>query len=156
MNKTTKQALSIFVLMLLFVCMLAPAHAALPIPRDPRRNMQRDVTATSASNGENLIPMPEGNITEGETEDGIIGDDEVVTTTSPKTTTKAPETTTVPKTTATPTTTAPTTTNPATTTAPTTDGVANNRSFVIWGVVLALIIAAAVLSVVLMTKDRKR
>ncbi len=144
-KSTVKHALAIFAVAVLLVCMLVPAYAAFPMARDAERNVQRSATTTTVvTNDENPLPMPEGNITEGETQDGIIGDDDATVTTTTRATT--------------------TTRSPATTTAPTTtsmledvtDGAESGRGFVIWGIVLALIIAAAVVAVIMMTGRSRR
>ena len=147
MNKVTvKNILVLLTVLSLLLCMALPAFA-LPMTRGVRR-MDRSAEVTSMLN-DDILPDMQGNITEGETQDGIIGDD-VPTTTTRKVTTTSP---------------AVSTTTPATSTterAPVSSAVndvvdtARGSGFVVWGVVLAVVIAAAVVAVIVMTKPRRR
>ena len=152
MNKIKlKHVITLVFCVVLLACLLIPSYA-LPMTRGSHRRMQRDIEeGTSAA--ETLIPMPEGNITEGETQDGIIGDD-VVTTTDKPTVTTAPQTTERPALT-----TSPTTTIPRTTVTTGVNGVtdtASNGALAIWGIVLAVILAGAIVAVIMMTSRGKR
>ena len=149
MNKVTvKNILVLITVLSLLLCMALPAFA-LPMTRGNARRMDRGAEVTSAVN-DDILPDMEGNITEGETQDGIIGDDVPSTTTQGKVTTTTP---------------AVSTTAPATSTterAPVSSAIddvvdtARGSGFVVWGVVLAVIIAAAVVAVIMMTSRSRR
>ena len=147
MNKVTvKKILVLLTVLSLLLCMALPAFA-LPMTRGARR-MDRSAEVTSMLN-DDILPDMQGNITEGETQDGIIGDDVPTTTTRKVTTTSPAVSTTTPATS-------------ATERAPVSSAVndvvdtARGSGFVVWGVVLAVVIAAAVVAVILMTSKPRR
>ena len=151
MNKVTVKNIFVLVsVVLLLFCLVVPSYAR-PMMKGNTRGMQRVGDITSVLDD----ILPEANITEGETQDGIIGDD------VPSTTTKKAVTTTTPVTT-TPTTTTVPATAPTTTKAPVSSALNNavdtarGSGLVVWGVVLAVIIAAAVVAVILMTQRKGR
>ena len=149
MNKIKlKYVVTLACSLLLLVCMLVPSYA-LPMSRGAHRRMQRDIDGTSAA--DTLLPMPEGNITEGETEDGIIGDDIVTTEDEPAVTT-TPTTTERPALT-----TSPTTTTPRTTvTTGVVEDMNGSGSGIVLGIVLAVILAGAIVAVIMMTSRGKK
>ena len=147
MNKVTvKNILVLLTVLSLLLCMALPA-LALPMTRGARR-MDRDADVTSMLN-DDILPDMQGNITEGETQDGIIGDDVPSTTTQRVTTTSPVVSTTAPAT---------STTERAPVSSAVNDVVdtARGSGFVVWGVVLAVIIAAAVVAIILLTSKSRR
>ena len=146
MNKIKlKYVITLVVCVALMTCLLVPSYA-LPMSRGYRR-MQRDIEGTGAA--ETLLPMPEGNITEGETQDGIIGDDIV--------TTEKPALTTTPTTTERPAlTTTPTTTTPRTTVTTGVVGEVTGGNGVALGIVLAVILAGVLVAIIMMTSRGKK
>ncbi len=147
MNKVTvKNILVLLTVLSLLLCMALPA-LALPMTRGARR-MDRDADVTSMLN-DDILPDMQGNITEGETQDGIIGDDVPSTTTQRVTTTSPVVSTTTPAT---------STTERAPVSSAVNDVVdtARGSGFVVWGVVLAVIIAAAVVAIILLTSKSRR
>lgn len=153
-----KHFLVFAVVCVLLLCMAVSVSAR---PMMQGRGVQRD--GSDVTTADELIPMPEGNITEGATDDGVIGDDDA---NSSDTTTGTVTTT------ATPTTSKTTVLPPVSSvlddaldgaTDGTTDGAADGTDstdtgsgLVVFGIIFAIIIAAAVVAVIMMTGRSKR